>query len=123
MRLQEIRENFSLGSTLTFPKLVNQIHQDLRRHNVGWEISRNHGDAFVIFSVMNDGGYRNIFIVSDEGNQFVKATFGYCEPGSGNVEITERMDELPATAATASEISNEAIEQYHNMDIGSDEEY
>jgi len=109
-------EGFPLGKVLSFPDLVGQIEHILHAKNrsIGWKMSKRDDDVF-LFSAMNDYNVRSMLIVAKVQDGWVSATNGFVDP-FGKAEMLDKQ-ELPMTLASASEIADEAISTYHDIDL------
>lgn len=110
-----VSESFPLGKTLSLPELVQHIGSMLtsKHRGVYWKMTKR-GDTTFMFSAENSDNIWSMLVVHADGNGFVTVTHGIVNPESGPETISTQ--NLPMTLATASEIVDEAIDQYHNID-------
>ena len=106
----------SLGKVLSFPDLLGQVKHilDAKHRSIGWKMSKRDDDVF-LFSAMNDYDVRSMLVVAKDKDGWVSATNGIVDP-YGEVEMFDKQ-ELPMTLASASEIADEAISTYHDIDL------
>ena len=106
----------SLGKVLSFPDLLGQVKHilDAKHRSIGWKMSKRDDDVF-LFSAMNDYDVRSMLVVAKDRDGWVSATNGIVDP-YGEVEMFDKQ-ELPMTLASASEIADEAISTYHDIDL------
>ena len=112
----EVAEGMPLGKVLSFPNLVGQVKHilDAKHGSIGWKMSKRDDDVF-LFSAMNDYSVRSMLVVAKDRDGWVSATNGMVDP-HGKVEMFDKQ-ELPMTLASASEIADEAIQTYHDIDL------
>lgn len=113
---QGVAEGMPLGKVLSFPDLVGQVKHilDAKHGDIGWKMSKRDDDVF-LFSAMNDYNVRSMLVVAKDSDGWVSATNGMVDP-HGEVEMYDKQ-ELPMTLASASEIADEAISTYHDIDL------
>jgi hypothetical protein len=112
----ELDEGFSLGKVLSLPQLLDQVNNVLtaKHSNIGWKMSRQEENVF-LFSAENDYNSRSMLVIAKTRDGWVEASNGWVSP-EGESEIFNRVD-WPLTLASASEIADEAIETYHDIDF------
>ena len=115
-RVRGMAEGMPLGKVLSFPNLVGQVKHilDAKHGDIGWKMSKRDDDVF-LFSAMNDYNVRSMLVVAKVKDGWVSATNGMVDP-HGEVEMYDEQ-ELPMTLASASEIADEAISTYHDIDL------
>jgi hypothetical protein len=113
---QGLAEGYSLGKVLPFPELLDQILHILttKHRGIGWK-TKKHSDNTFVFSALNDYRVWSMLVVEGNGDDWVTVGHGIVTP-EGNAEIFDRQ-QLPMTLASASEIADEAIQTYHDIDL------
>ena len=111
-----VAEGYSLGKVLPFPELLDQILHILttKHRGIGWK-TKKHSDNTFVFSALNDYRVWSMLVVEGNGDDWVTVGHGIVTP-EGNAEIFDRQ-QLPMTLASASEIADEAIQTYHDIDL------
>lgn len=125
MKEQGVAEGYSLGKVLTLPELLDQIKHILaaKHPGIGWRMTMPVENTF-LFSAKNDYDVWSMLVVEPGGDDWVAVGHGMVDP-DGKPIIFDRQ-QLPMTLASASEIADEAIQTYHDIDLSDyadDEDY
>ena len=120
-----LAEGYSLGKVLTLPELLDQIKHilDAKHPGIGWRMTMPVENTF-LFSAQNDYDVWSMLVVEAGGDDWVAVGHGMVDP-DGKPIIFDRQ-QLPMTLASASEIADEAIQTYHDIDLSDyadDEDY
>lgn len=120
-----VSEGYSLGKVLSLPELLDQIKHilDAKHPGIGWRMTMPAENTF-LFSARNDYDVWSMLVVEPGGDDWVAVGHGMVDP-DGKPIIFDRQ-QLPLTLASASEIADEAIQTYHDIDLSDyadDEDY
>lgn len=122
---KDMDEGYSLGKVLSLPELLDQIKHILtaKHPGIGWRMTMPAENTF-LFSAQNDYDVWSMLVVEPGGDDWVAVGHGMVDP-DGKPIIFDRQ-QLPMTLASASEIADEAIQTYHDIDLSDyadDEDY
>jgi hypothetical protein len=109
-----LAEGYTLGKVLSFPEFIQQISTSLDKSNLNWKMSKRDDNMF-LFSAPNDYNVWSMLVIEINQDGWVAVGHGIVDP-DGEATVLENQ-ELPMTLASVSEIAENAIKTYFDLDL------